>query len=215
MFDWLKNLFTWKVPAIPSPFTWVSDFVDEWVQKRTYRIFIEILNGISLIASVLGDEWGKRDWIVGRLKAKLVHAVNTGWIWAKGKAKEVYDDAKNLVAEVWDYIDGQITPWLTLLTTTLITLTTWLHSWIETVYTPFVAAYHLWKTKIDSFYDRFVKFTDDMVNYWVGIYNSYKFRLVLFLDNPATFIVAWLIDKVNYIAEDLRQLASMVLDRVW
>ena len=215
MFDWLKKIFDWQLPTVPDPFAWVKELVNEYVIKPTRRVFLEIFNAFQLIAALITDVWSHRDYIIERLLAKLQRAASVAYLWAKDHALGLYNLALTEVNKVWNWINGIITPALNWLQTQINDKWTWLQNWIGGVYNYFVSTYNTWKAWIDARLAEFAAFTRDMVNYWAGIYNMYRLRLTDFLSDPAGFIVAWLIDQAERLAEDMRQLAVKVLDKVW
>ena len=215
MFDWLKKIFDWQLPTVPDPFAWVKELVNEYVIKPTRRVFLEIYNAFQLIAQLIGTVWSDRDYIIGRLLAKLQRAASVAYLWAKDHALGLYNQAVSLVNDVWNHINGVISPALTWLQTQINSYWAAFQNWIASVYNSFVSTYNQWKAWIDARLADFAAFTRDMVNYWADIYNKYRLRLTDFLSDPAVFIVAWLIDQADRLAEDMRQLAVKVLDKVW
>jgi hypothetical protein len=215
VFDWLKKLFDWQLPPVPELFGWVKDLITEYAIKPTKRVIQELYNAFLLIGYVIGDVWNRREEVIRKLLAKLQRAASVAYLWAKDHALGLYNLAIAEVNKVWNWINGIITPALNWLQTQISSNWSWLQNWISSTYNNFVSTYNTWKAWIDARLAEFAAFTRDMVNYWAGIYNTYKQRLTDFLSDPAVFIVAWLIDQADRLAEDMRQLAVKVLDKVW
>jgi len=215
--DWLDDLLAWNPPPLPAPFSWISDWVMAYIIDPFRLGFVELRSVFQLFGGLLAliSDRNRRVNIAAQLRNKLVRVFERGYNLAKQKVADLCTYLSILIAANLSYALTVARMWVDFLATYVVGFRATFDEFVGRVYNSFVATYTNWKAWIDYRFTEFSLWTREVFNYWHSIWWYYRQALSDFLSDPATFIVAHLIIMADKLAEDMRQLAVIVLEKVW
>jgi len=215
MFDWLKAIFGQTLPALPSPFTWLSTWLNEAVWLPLRRSFNELRDGVNLIRDQLQLFWTNRAWMMTRMSIKIAHAKEQAIAYLESKIPAIYADISNWVNARIVNITGYFAPIIQQLGIQFGYVFNTLNTFIDGIF----ASWKYWvETELAGarrLVDLLKSWTNDVASFWYTIYALYRHDLATFLNNPSWYIITLIEYRVAEERNRLARLGAIVLDLIW
>jgi len=215
MYDWLKHIYTDLLPAVPSPFAWVSRFIGTYVWGPIKRTVSECQNALDLLGGEVTTAYNDRDWYVTRMRVRFtkirtdaearltaeISAVkqafaDTYWFLIRSLREDLYyyvalvqAVANQALESITSFITNTFTPW---------------RQWAEGQVSIITQAL----TNLGNL-------TADIANFWVSVYNGFRTELSAFLNDPDTYVLAKIEAGLGRHISRLVSMAVAVLDNIW